>query len=200
MVSRMAKQTIISNVDTEAIKDMMEFTDENVKYFNDVAKETADKYTKHLDELMQTLYRVIKKPEFGEEIPSKDLEHYYLELTNLIYFMGNKLEQLSIYGDMAKSAEKEVYNKAYLSNQIKDSDKKNKTTVAENQAVAEQESQYEAVVSLIYEHAYKIVKFKIDAAKDMVGTLRKVISRRMQEEQLSSFNSGKSVPTYGDDD
>lgn len=200
MVSRMAKQTIISNVDTEAIKDMMEFTDENVKYFNDVAKETADKYTKHLDELMQTLYRVIKKPEFGVEIPSKDLEHYYLELTNLIYFMGNKLEQLSIYGDMARSAEKEVYNNAYLHNQIKDSEKKNKTTVAENQAVAEQESQYEAVVSLIYEHAYKIVKFKIDAAKDMVGTLRKIISRRMQEEQLSSFNSGKVTATYCEDD
>ncbi len=191
MVSRMAKTTIISNVDTEAIKDMMEYTDENVKYFNDVAKETADKYTKHLDELMQTLYKVIKKTDADNEIPSKDLERYYLELTNLIYFMGNKLEQLSIYGDMAKSAEKEVYNRAYLNNQIKDSEKKNKTTVAENQAVAEQESQYESVVSLIYEHAYKIVKFKIDAAKDMVGTLRKIISRRMQEEQLSSFSSQK---------
>jgi hypothetical protein len=92
---------------------------------------------------------------------------------------------------MARSAEKEVYNRAYLNNQIKDSEKKNKTTVAENQAVAEQESQYESVISLIYEHAYKIVKFKIDAAKDMVGTLRKIISRRMQEEQLSSFNSQK---------
>lgn len=200
MVNKMAKTTIISNVDTVAIKEMMEDTDDNVKYFNDVSKETADKYTKHLDELMQTLYRVIKKQEFGEDVSSKDLEHYYLELTNLIYFMGNKLEQLSIYGDMAKSAEKEVYNKAYLSNQIKDSDKKNKTTVAENQAVAEQESQYESVVSLIYEHAYKIVRFKIDAAKDMVGTLRKVISRRMQEEQLSSFNSGKVTATFVEDD
>ena len=82
-------------------------------------------------------------------------------------------------------------NKAYLSNQIKDTEKKNKTTVAENQAVAEQESQYEAVVSSIYDHAYKMVKFKIDAAKDMINTLRKVISRRMQEQQLSSFGSNK---------
>ena len=200
MVNNMAKQTIIYRVDKDAITEMMEDTDENVEYFNNVAKETADKYTKHLDELMQTLYRVIKKPEFGVEIPAKDLEHYYLELTNLIYFMGNKLEQLSIYGDMARSAEKEVYNKAYLHNQIKDSEKKNKTTVAENQAVAEQESQYESVVALIYEHAYKIVKFKVDAAKDMVGTLRKVISRRMQEEQLSSFNSGKVTAVYNEDE
>ena len=199
MVNNMAKQTIIYRVDKDAISEMMEDTDDNVEYFNNIAKETADKYTKHLDELMQTLYKQIKKP---EDVLSSDLEHYYLELTNLIYFMGNKLEQLSIYGDMARSAEKEVYNKAYLANQIKDSERKNKTTVAENQAVAEQDSQYEAVVALIYEHAYKIVKFKVDAAKDMVGTLRKVISRRMQEEQLSSFNSSKIsggiVPTEDD--
>ena len=56
----MAKQTIIYRVDKDAITEMMEDTDENVEYFNNVAKETADKYTKHLDELMQTLYRVIK--------------------------------------------------------------------------------------------------------------------------------------------
>ena len=92
---------------------------------------------------------------------------------------------------LLKELYEEVYNKAYLSNQIKDSERKNKTTVAENQAVAEQESQYEAVVSSIYEHAYKMVKFKIDAAKDMINTLRKVISRRMQEQQLSSFGSNK---------
>ena len=63
---------------------------------------------------------------------------------------------------MAKASEKEVYNNAYLANQVKDSEKKNKTTVAENQAVAEQESQYEAVVSSIYDHACKMVKFKIE--------------------------------------
>ena len=78
-----------------------------------------------------------------------------------------------------------------FANQIKDSERKNKTTVAENQAVAEQESQYEAVVSSIYDHAYKMVKFKIDAAKDMVNTLRKIISRRMQEQQLASFGNNK---------
>ena len=125
------------------------------------------------------------------------MEKYFLELTNLIYFMGDKLEQLSIHSDMSKASEREVYNKAYLANQVKDSDRKNKTTVAENQAVAEEESKYEAVVNSIYDHAYKIVKFKIDAAKDMVGTLKKVISRRMQEEHLASFSTNK---TYVGDD
>ena len=184
----MAKNdTFLLNVDEEKVKELMKDTDNNVEYFNNVATETANKYTEVLDKLMKIIYSGVVKNGATDE----QLEKYYLELTNVVYFMGDKLEQLNISGDMAKASEKEVYNKAYLANQIKDSEKKNKTTVAENQAVAEQESQYEAVVSSIYEHAYKMVKFKIDAAKDMINTLRKVISRRMQEQQLSSFGSSK---------
>lgn len=188
MVNNMAKNdTFLANVDEEKVKELMKDTDNNVEYFNNVATETANKYTEVLDKLMKIIYSGVVKNDATDE----QLEKYYLELTNVVYFMGDKLEQLNISGDMAKASEKEVYNKAYLSNQIKDSERKNKTTVAENQAVAEQESQYEAVVSSIYEHAYKMVKFKIDAAKDMINTLRKVISRRMQEQQLSSFGNGK---------
>lgn len=182
--------SFLYGVDTEKVATLMADTDKNVEYFNEVAAETAGKYTKHLDKLMQDLYKIVVKP---SDVATEDLERYYLELTNLIYFMGDKLEQLSIYDDMSKSAQKEVFNKAYLSNQLKDADKKNKTTVAENTAVAEQESQYEAVVNSIYNHAYKIVKFKIESAQDMVGTLRKVISRRMSEQQLTMFTSNKSV-------
>ena len=184
----MAKnETFLADVDEEKVKELMKDTDNNVAYFNNIATETANRYTEVLDKLMKIIYSGVVKDNATDE----QLEKYYLELTNVVYFMGDKLEQLNISGDMAKASEKEVYNKAYLSNQIKDSEKKNKTTVAENQAVAEQESQYEAVVSSIYEHAYKMVKFKIDAAKDMINTLRKVISRRMQEQQLSSFGSSR---------
>ena len=191
----MAKNdTFLNNVDTDKVQALLSETSSNVEYFNTVSSATANKYTEHLDKLMQTLYKLVMN---SKDCPTDTLEKYYLELTNLIYFMGDKLEQLSIHGDMSKAAEKEVYNKAYLANQIKDSERKNKTTVAENQAVAEEESKYEAVISSIYDHAYKIVKFKVDAAKDMVNTLRKTISRRMQEEQLSSFSMNKTY--IGDD-
>lgn len=184
----MAKnETFLFNVDEEKVEDLMSNTNSNVEYFNKISTETATRYTELLDKLMRKIY----SNAVSKEATDEQLEKYYLELTNTVYFMGDKLEQLNISCDMAKASEKEIYNKAYLSNQIKDTEKKNKTTVAENQAVAEQESQYEAVVSSIYDHAYKMVKFKIDAAKDMINTLRKVISRRMQEQQLSSFGSNK---------
>lgn len=186
----MANETFLYGVDTDKVSSLISDTNENVKYFNDTASQIAGEQTKHLDELMQKLYLIVRKP---DDIDTTVLENYYLELTNLLYFMGDKLEQLGVYSDMSKAAAKEVYNSAYLSNQIKDVDKKNKTTVAENQAVAEQKSQYEQVVNSIYEHAYKIVKYKIDAGFEMINTLRKVISRRMQEENLGS--SRFSIPT-----
>ena len=50
---------------------------------------------------MQKLYKLIKAP---DNIDSDILEKYYLELTNLLYFCGEKLEQLEVYDDLSKQA------------------------------------------------------------------------------------------------
>jgi sRNA-binding carbon storage regulator CsrA len=192
----MANETYLNNVDTQKVSFLMEETGKNVEYFNSVSAETAEKYTKHLDVLMKELYKTLVKP---SEVPTSVLEQNVLELTNLIYFMGDKIESLGVFDDMSGAAAKEVYNKAYLDYQVKDAvDKKNKTTVAECTAVAEQSAQYETVVNSIYEHAYKIVKFKIEAAYKMVDVLRKIISHRMQEESLSAYNTPKSFVDDGE--
>lgn len=182
----MANTTYLDNVDTDKVDALMAQTDKNVEYFNEVTKKVANSYSEHLDKLMQKFYNRHKAV---KDIPTEELESLYLELTNLLYFMGDKLEALGIYSDMSKAAKQEVYNKAYLDNQIKDTDKKNKTTVAENVAVAESAAQYESVVNSIYERAYKIIKYKIDAGYELVNTLRKVLSRRMQEVDLSMYGN-----------
>lgn len=180
----MANETYLHNVDTEKVATLMQETDTNVKYFNDTTQQVADAYTKDLDALMLNLRQIIMN---SDDVPTETIEKYFLELSNMVYFIGSNLEQVGVYSDMAKSAAKEVYNKAYLANQVKDIDKKNKTTVAENQAVAEQTSQYEAVVGSVYDHAYKIVKYKIDAATTMIATLSKIITKRINENTVSSY-------------
>ena len=183
----MAKQTTyLDNVDTVKVDELLQATGKNVEYFNTVTKQVTEAYSTHLDKLMQDFYQRHKEI---KDVPTAELENLYLELTNLLYFMGDKLEQLGIHDDMSKAARQEVYNKAYLDNQVKDTDKKNKTTVAENIAVAENAAQYESVVNSIYARAYKILKYKIDAGYEMVNTLRKIISRRMQEVDLSMYGN-----------
>ena len=106
-------ETFLSNIDEEKVQELMNDTDSNVEYFNKVATETAIKYTEPLDKLMRKIYSNV----VNKDATDAQLEKYYLELTNTVYFMGDKLEQLNINGDMAKASEKEVYNSAYLANQ-----------------------------------------------------------------------------------
>ena len=133
---------------------------------------------------MQDLMNELTQP---DPMPTDLLERYYAELTNMVYFMCDKLEQLSAYNDLSKAAAKEVYNKAYLeASSQKDERGKSRTTVAENTAIAENNSQYNSVVNSIYEHVYKTLKLKYDCANEMITTLKNIIKRRMQGEYLAS--------------
>ena len=176
-------ETFLHNIDTDKLKNIFNNTKENVQYFEDTCKEVVRQYSEPLDNLMSDLYvECIQK----EDPSTSVLERYYLELSNLVYFMIDRLEQLGVYADMAKSASKEVYSKTYLANQVKENATgKNKTTVAELQAQADIASQYESVVSSIYDHAYKVVKGKVSAAQDMMNTLRKILSVKTSEMELS---------------
>lgn len=189
--------TFLTSVNTEKVDELMNNTDKNVEYFNSTVVQVVKKHSESLDNLMSDLYVECIK---NKNADTQTLERYYLELSNMIYFMIEKLEQLSIYADMSKSASKEVYSKSYLSNQIKESGTgKNRTTVTELQAQAEISSQYESVVASIYEHAYKIIKGKIDSGKDMMNTFRKIITHRMNEEQLSMYGNARFTPTNKED-
>lgn len=185
----MANTTFLNNINTEKVETLLEQTKTNAEYFNTVTKKVVQEYSKDLDILMGTITKIIN----DRDIETYEIERFFLELSNMVYFMGSKLEQLGVFSDMADAAEKEVFNKAYLEYQVKDIDKKNKTTVQETTSYAQGQSQYETIITNIYEHAYKLIKFKIDAAQTMISTLSKLLSKRMQDDQFannSSLNRG----------
>jgi hypothetical protein len=177
--------TILTGLDTTKVEKLLAETSNNVTYFNNACAEVIKKYSEPLDNLMSDLYVECIK---DGNATVNTLNKYYLELSNMVYFMVDKLEQLGVYADMAQSASKEVYSKSYLANQVKESGTgKNKTTVAELQAQAGLSSQYESVVASIYDHAYKVVKGKVESARDMMNSLRKILTVKSTEMQLSSF-------------
>ena len=186
----------LNDVDFEKVEKLLSETSENVKYFESVSNTVVESYTKSLDDIMKNLYKDVI---MNDNPPMQILEKYFLELTNALYFMGEKLEHLGVYDDMSKAAAKEVYNKAYLNNQVTDNGKK--PTVAENQSVAENASVYETSVNSIYNRAYKIFKYKIDAGYEMIKTLSKIISRRMSEQSLTTaadfLSSGRQTLNEG---
>lgn len=179
--------TYLNNVDIAKVDKLMQETGINVKYFNNACADVVKQYTESLDTLMRDIYNDCIK---SGDAPLNVLESYYLELSNVVYFMQEKLEQLGVYADMSESASKEVYSKSYLAQSgIKDASGKSKSTVAELQAQASLDSQYESVVASIYERAYKIVKGKVTSAQDMMNTFRKIITSRNNEMQMSTFGT-----------
>lgn len=177
--------TYLNNIDIAKVDGLMKETGINVQYFNNACSEVVRQYTGNLDILMRDIYNDCIK---NGDAPLSVLESYYLELSNVVYFMQEKLEQLGVFADMSESASKEVYSKSYLANGgIKDANGKSKSTVAELQAQANLDSQYESVVASIYERAYKIVKGKVSSAQDMMNSFRKIITSRNNEMQLSAF-------------
>lgn len=182
--------TYLDNIDTELVTQLLDKTEQNVNYFNSITEQVVKAYSHDLDQLMIHINEDINSK---DELDIDSIEKYYIELTNILYFMGSKLEQLGIRNDMSKAAKQEVFNKAYMSNLDKDVDRKNKTTVAENNAKAEQASQYESVINSIYDRAYRQIKYKIDGGYEMVKTLSKILSRRMQDIDVSRFQPRTTI-------
>lgn len=192
-----AKETVLTKVDKDKIQQLIATTETSVAYFNDIVKGVVEQYSHALDSLMSDLYVECIR---DENATTTALENYYLELSNMIYFMIEKQEQLSVYASMARSASKEAYSKSYLDSQVKDAKSgKNLYTVAELQSMANIDTQYDEVLATVYEHAYKVIKGKIESGKDMMNTLRKIISHRMSEEQLSMYGNTKLTRTTSEE-
>lgn len=175
--------TLLTDVDKDSMNEVFETTETNVEYFTSMSDSLVTLYTKNMDELMSDLYVDC----IQNDASDMALEKYLLELNNMLYFLGTKLETVGIKDDLSKMASKEAFNNAYLRNRLKDAENRNKTTVAELTAIAEASSKYETVLNSLYARVYKQIKFKMDAGYDMVNSLRKIISKRMQDQNLASF-------------
>lgn len=190
--------TYLNNVNVDKVDRLVKETRDNVQYFNASVDRLVSDYCHDLDALMEEIKRALYNNN-PQDITDFELERFYMNLSSTIYSMCENQEQMGVFADMSRAAQKEVFNNAYLENQVKDVDKKNKTTVAELTAIGEEASKYETVVSNIYQHAYQMIKLKIDAAKAMSQTIHKIISRRMIEMQLSAFSPREIIPSSRED-
>lgn len=170
----------------DKIEKIMSDCDEDIKYVEEISNKIVKEKTKDLDELMA----IIQEDVVAVEEPSLEIiEKYFLELTNALYFINARSESLGFYDDISKTNAKMAYNRAYSENQVKNSTNNIKATVADNQLVAEKESLDETLVNIIYSRAYRIIKVKVESANEMVKTLSKLITARLNERQLNTFGS-----------
>lgn len=172
----------------EEINKTIKETETTIEEIREISDNLVDSYTKSLDDLMK---------EINEEIVAKDnpsdtvIEKYFTELTNAIYFIGAKSEFFGFYEDVSKYNMKLKYDEGYSQN-IEQGllDTKKKPTVAENEIAANKYSINETIVNFIYSRSFRIIRTKVEAANEMIKTLSKLLSKHMQEMNLSGYNIG----------
>lgn len=180
----MTNSTYLNNVDEQKVQELLDNTTTNATYFTDTVKKVVESYTGELDDLMYNIYQDIIKQDI---VPTISIERYYAELTSMLYFMGDRLEKLNVYNDMSKNAAREIFNKAYLdAGSEKDAKGKSIKTVNELTSIAESAAQYELVVNQLYDHAYRTAKQKVDAANEMVSTLKNILKKRISEDYINN--------------
>lgn len=171
---------------TEDVIKNIDETQDNVetysKTIDDIVNGIIQPYCKDLDKYVLFIKDCLKD---GENPPtSEELDDFCLNLSTYIYFAGGMCEQLGIRDDIARAVYKEMYHTARAS--------QDKGTVADKDSLAELASQEQYIVSSSYTRAYKTMKSKIENAQELLGSVKKVLSRRMSEMELTRIGgSGK---------
>lgn len=155
------------------INNIIDRVEGNSGTINEVVDSIVADYCKPLDDYMQIIDEILRE---GNEIADYELDDFALNLPSLIYFACSAQESLGVKEDVSKAIRSEVYNKVR---------EKSQGTVADKDSVADLASQQETVVVIIYQRAYKKVKARIEAAYEMLNSVKKVMTRRIAQYGIS---------------
>ena len=162
-------------------REMLEKIESNSTEIDKTINEIIERFSGELDEYVNFIRSILR----NDEQPPTDaeLDDFALNLSTLIYYTSVGAEQMGIRDDLSSSAYKEAYNIARNAQKS--------GTVADKNAQAELDAMTEKVVSIIYNKSYKILKAKVDSSQELLSSVKKIISRRMNEAELSRIQVNK---------
>lgn len=135
---------------------------------NKIAEEIVADICKDLDTTIQQIRQILVE----DTLTNSELEDAVIQLPLKIYAITTQQEFLGLKDDLAAAKVKEQYNKIYLETQGKSADKV---------VIAQQGTIQQSIISSITSRCYKIVKQKIDAAYEVLNSVKKIINMRVQE-------------------
>ena len=174
-------EILATEIESKKIELLQDRIDNNSKLINDLTNKLVADYCKQLDKYVKYIQEVLNDTE--HPATAEELDDMVMQLPVLLYFCGEAQENLGIKNDVAKAVKQEKYNEIY--NELQ------KGTISDKTSKAELAVQSEEVTRIIYDRAYKIVKEKMNAAYELLSSIKKVISRRMSEYELGGVDSGR---------
>ena len=167
-------------LDPQKTKDIISRVDRNSELVDELVDKLVQEYCAPLDNYMALIDEVLTRQDYP--VSNMQLDDFTLNLPVILYFVSEAQESLGIKEDVSNAIRAEVYNKVR---------EKASGTVADKDTAAELATQAEAIVSIAYKRAYRKVKARVEAAYEMLNSVKKVISRRVYEAELDIRDKGR---------
>ena len=164
-------------LDKEKINKIQHEVEDDSEQINEIVNSIIQPYCKDLDNYVGFIKDVLKD---GENPPTaQELDDFCMNLSVYIYYASGMQEQLGIKDDIARA----VYNEMYHNTR----NNLDKGTISDKDSIAQLESQQEYLTSVCYKRAYSIMKAKVSAAQEILSSIKKIITRRIQEMSLTQI-------------
>jgi len=164
-------------LDKNKINKIQHEVEDDSEQINEIVNSIIQPYCKDLDNYVGFIKDVLKD---GENPPTaQELDDFCMNLSVYIYYASGMQEQLGIKDDIARA----VYNEMYHNTR----NNLDKGTISDKDSIAQLESQQEYLTSVCYKRAYSIMKAKVSAAQEILSSIKKIITRRIQEMSLTQI-------------
>ena len=169
------------------IRHSMESVEEQSSIVKTIVDEVVGRHSRELDEFVTNIKLTLERIKAGTArgITDRALELSSIKLPVLLYFAGEGLEHLGCESDVAKAKRLEEYNNILMTAQ---------GTIPNRQALAESATFYYTMVDSVYARAYKQLKSKMEQADKLFSALKKVLSKRMMEMDISRRELQVNMP------
>lgn len=156
----------------EINRDLQNKVENDSSMIENIVIDIVDSKTKELDNYVLKIKRVIE----NEDLTIEDLQRIMIRLCSYAYFVSSAQELMGIRQDISEAIRIERYNNVYVNLTV--------GTVAKKTAEASEAVKEEAVIALIYNRVYKILKGKYDVTNRMIDAVKKIISAKIQSMQI----------------
>lgn len=174
MKNKEIQSALAGEITIDEIFDIQSKIERNSELIDEIVNTLVAKYCSELDAYMSDINALLTSDDPATPL---ELDAIIMNLPVLIYFTSEAQESLGIKEDVAKAVRMDKYNRSYS---------QQAGTIPAKQAAAELQVQNEIIAHMAYSRAYKKIKERLEAAYEMLNSVKKVISRRMQEKEINN--------------
>lgn len=154
--------------------------EERSQPIQEVVEGIVKKYCKDLDRIMETIKKWLSDE--SDALNDQELEDLMIRIPLFLYDVCSSQELVGLQSSIADQVHKEAYSEAF---------RIARGTIADKNSVADLNTRSEQLEKIIYERAYKGIKLKIEMAVEMLASIKKVQSARMQQYDMGKFASNR---------